>query len=213
MKKYLKIILAGLVICCFLPLTSRAQSIADCLDQLALDYQKLSGLKNILSQMYTGYEILTKGYNSVKEVSQGNFDLHKVFLDGLLVVSPTVRKYPRVADIIHDQALLLKEYDAAWNSFRQDKHFTPDELGYMLDVYNNLVSRSLKNLSDLAMILTDRQVRMNDAERLAAIDHIYTGSRAQLDFLHSFNDHNYRLTMLRAHAAGDRQTLKILYGN
>lgn len=213
MKKHLKILIVALLICSALPLTSRAQSIADCLEQLALDYQKLSGLKNILSQMYTGYEILTKGYNSVKEVSQGNFDLHKAFLDGLLVVSPTVRKYPRVADIINDQALLLKEYDAAWNSFRQDKHFTPDELGYMLDVYNNLVSGSLKNLSDLAMIITDSRMRMSDAERLAAIDRIFSSSRGQLDFLHSFNDHNYRLALQRADAAGDRETLKTLYGN
>jgi hypothetical protein len=213
MSKSLKILIMSLFLGCLLPLSSRAQSIAQCLEQLALDYQKLSGLKQILSQMYTGYGILTKGYNSVKDVSQGNFTLHQAFLDGLLLVSPTVRKYPRISDIINDQASLLKEYGVAWSSFRQDKHFTPDELGYMLDVYNNLVSRSLKNLSDLAMIITGGQMRMSDAERLAAIDRIYGASRGQLDFLRSFNDHNYRLALQRADAADDRAALKTLYGN
>src|SRR5437879_1265686 len=85
------------------PWAGKAQSIAQDLEQLSLDYRKLAGLKSILKQMYTGYAMLNKGYKAVKEVSQGNFSLHEAFLDGLLIVSPAVRKYPRVADIINDQ--------------------------------------------------------------------------------------------------------------
>ena len=189
-----------------------AQSITQLLQQLSLDYQKLAGLKSILSQMYTGYEVLSKGYNSVKEVSQGNFNLHEAFLDGLLLVSPTVRKYPRVADIINDQSALLSEYHSAWSAFRQDKHFNPDELGYMTTVYNNLISESLKNLDDLSKVMTDSKLRMSDAERLAAIDRIYSGGHGQLAFLRSFNDRNYRVTVRRANEAGDQQTIKSIYG-
>jgi hypothetical protein len=109
--------------------------------------------------------------------------------------------------------LLLSGYDAAWKSFRSDKHFSPDEMAYMLDVYNNLVNQSLKNTSDLAMILGDHTVRMSDAERLAAIDRIFSASRSELDFLRSFNDHNYRLAYHRSLDAADRATLKTLYGN
>jgi hypothetical protein len=194
------------------PSTSKAQSIAQLTEQLALDYQKLAGLKSILSQMYTGYEVLSKGYHAVKDVSQGNFSLHEAFLDGLLVVSPTVRKYPRVADIINDQAALISEYHSAYSSFKQDQHFDPDEIGYMLRVYNNLVSASLKNLDDLSMVISDSKMRMSDAERLAAIDRIYTGGHGQLAFLRSFNDQNYRVAVQRAREANDQQTIKSLYG-
>jgi hypothetical protein len=212
MRKLLKIVGIILAVVLMFPGQSNAQSIADDLEQLSLDYKKLAGLKSILKQMYTGYEVLTKGYKAVKEVSQGNFSLHEAFLDGLLIVSPTVRKYPRVADIINDQASLLSEYHYAWSSFRQDKHFNPDEISYMLTVYNNLVSTSLKNLDDLAMVITDTRLRMSDAERLAAIDRIYTGSHGQLAFLRNFNDRNYRVAVQRAADAGDQQTIKSLYG-
>lgn len=195
-----------------LPVNSRAQSIADCIQQLTLDYQKLAGLKSILQQMYQGYEVLSKGYNSVKDVSQGNFSLHEAFLDGLMVVSPTVRKYPRAADIISDQASLVREYKSASSAFGQDKHFNPDEVGYMMDVYNHLISTSLKNLDDLATVMTDNQVRMSDAERLAAIDRIYTDSHSQLSFLRRFNDQVYRTVLQRSRETNDRQTLKNLYG-
>jgi len=212
MKKVVKSAVVILALSVLVPVSSRAQSIADCIEQLTLDYQKLAGLKSILQQMYQGYEVLSKGYNSVKEVSQGNFSLHEAFLDGLLVVSPTVRKYPRAADIISDQASLVSEYKSASSTFRQDRHFNPDEIGYMMDVYNHLISASLKNLDDLAMVMTDNKMRMSDAERLAAIDRIYTESHSQLSFLRRFDDEAYRTALQRSKESNDRQTLKNLYG-
>src|ERR1700730_18790216 len=71
--------------------------------QLLLNWEKLTQLKSVLKNMYEGYRIVSKGYNTIKDISQGNFTLHQVFLDGLLEVSPAVRKYKRVFDIINYQ--------------------------------------------------------------------------------------------------------------
>src|ERR1700744_3416027 len=141
MKKTIKITIV-LFMLSVIPVLSRAQSIAQDLQQLALDYQKLSGLRKILTQMYTGYEVLSKGYNAVKDVSQGDFTLHEAFLDGLMIASPTVRQYPKVQAIIDGQMELMSEYGTAWNSFKQDKHFNPDEVGYIMDGYKNLITQS-----------------------------------------------------------------------
>lgn len=195
-----------------LPEIAAAQSIAQDLEQLSLDYQKLEGLKSILSQMYKGYQIVSTGYNSVKGVAQGNYSLHQAFLDGLMVVSPTVRKYPRVADIINDQAMLVSEYKSAYGSFRQDKHFNPDELNYMAEVYNNLVSQSLQNLDELTMVMADNKLRMSDNERLQAIDRMYATGHEQLVFLRQFNEHTQDLAVVRAKEVNDKQTLQKLYG-
>lgn len=190
----------------------QAQSIADDLEQLSLDYQKLAGLKSMLSQMYKGYEIVNNGYNSVKGVAQGNFSLHQAFLDGLWIVSPTVRKYPRCADIISDQAALISEYKSAYSTFKQDKHFNPDEISYMMDVYNNLVSRSLQNLDEFSMVMTDSKLRMSDEERLQSIDRMYATGHEQLVFLRQFNEHTQTLAIARAREVNDKQTLQKLYG-
>lgn len=212
MKKMLVIVLTWLMALNCLPGKAKAQSIADDLEQLALDYQKLAGLKSILSQMYKGYEIVSTGYNSVKGVAQGNYSLHQAFLDGLMVVSPTVRKYPHVVDIINDQATLVSEYKSAYGSFRQDKHFSPDEIGYMMDVYNNLVSRSVQNIDELSMVMTDNKLRMSDAERLQAIDRIYAAGQEQLTFLRQFNAQTENIAIARARENNDKQTLQVLYG-
>ncbi|MDB4921845.1 TerB family tellurite resistance protein [Mucilaginibacter sp.] len=212
MKSVFKMGFVLLVTVCFSSEISRAQSVAQCLEQLSLDYRKLAGLKSILQQMYKGYEVLNKSYNAVKAVSQGNFSLHEAFLDGLMLVSPAVRKYPRIADIINDQAALVGEYKAACTTFRRDPHFDPDETGYMMAVYDHLVSASLKNLDDLTMVVTDSQLRMSDAERLTAIDRIYTDSHSQLSFLRRFNDQAYKTALQRSRDVNDRRTLKKLYG-
>jgi hypothetical protein len=62
------------------------------------------------------------------------------------------------------------------------------------------------------MVITDNELRMSDAERLKAIDGIYTDITGQLALLRTFNNSNSVQYMQRAKEAGDIQTLKSIYG-
>jgi hypothetical protein len=211
MKKaiiYMIVSLAGIAA----PSAGWAQSVADCIKQLTLDYEKLASLKSNLQQMYHGFDVLSQGYGMVKDVSKGNFSLHETFLNGLLVVSPAVRKYPRAADIITNQATLLKEYKAASRTFLQETHFSPQVSAYITEVYDQLSQASLKNLDDLALVMTDSKLRMSDAERLAAIDQLYGESQSQLSFLRRFNDQATKFKMQKSFNTNERNALKNLYG-
>lgn len=155
--------------------------------QLMLNVEKLSQLKNILSDMKKGYSMVADGYKKVKDVASGNFSLHQVFLDGLLVVSPEVKKYRRVAGIISAQQQLLKEYKAALKALRAAQVFSSGELEYIQRVYGSLFGRSLQNLEDLAMVITSSTLRMDDQQRLQAIDRIFMDTTGKLEFLREFN--------------------------
>jgi hypothetical protein len=194
----------------FIPTKADAQVYE--LERLVLDIEKLAQLKDILSDLYQGYEILSTGYNTIKNISEGNFNLHKAFLDGLLAVSPAVQKYERIVDIIDDQGRIVSEYKAAYNVFRQDKHFTPDEILYMTTVYNNLISSSEKNLTNLLNVMTANTLRMSDAERLGAIDGIYSDTHDQLVFLRQFNAKTGALALQRAKDENDLGSVRALYG-
>src|SRR6478609_77825 len=97
-------------------------------EQLLLNWEKLQELEKILDNMYVGYKILDKGYTTVKNIAEGNYSIHQLFLDGLMAVNPTVRNYRRIPFIIDYQKLLLKEYKNAYNRFKDDPHFTPQEI-------------------------------------------------------------------------------------
>src|SRR5690606_13782078 len=68
------------------PAAAQTEEIA----QLLLNVEKLAQFKQILTDMKKGYDILNGGYRTVKQLTEGNFSLHRVFLDGLMEVSPAV---------------------------------------------------------------------------------------------------------------------------
>lgn len=180
--------------------------------QLLLNVEKLAQLKKILSNMKKGYEIVSTGYNTIKDISQGNFNLHDAFLNALLLVSPTVRKYKRVADIISCQSQIVKEYRSAFNRFKSTNLFNSSEITYMEDVYKNLFNKSLQNLDELGMVLTAGKLRMSDDERIAAIDRIYKVISDKLVFLRSFNNEGSVLAVQRGREMVDTKLSEKLNG-
>lgn len=180
---------------CSLAFHGKAQS--DEAQQLLLNWEKLAQFKKILQNMYDGYKILHKGYTAVKDISEGNFNLHETFLDGLLQVNPAVKKYKRIADIINYQLRIAKEYKIAFHQFKQDKQFTVEEIDYLSKVYKNLFEQSLKSLDELAMVITAGKLRMSDDERLQAIDKIYSSVEDQYSFLKDFNGNTAMLSLQR----------------
>lgn len=208
MKKLFWIVL---IVLCFLSAPGPSQAQSNEATQLILNWQKLRQLRKILDNMYKGYRILTKGYNTIKDISEGNFKLHRVFLDGLLEVNPTIRDYHRVVEIIRYQQLLIQEYKAAWNYFKNDASFTPEEIGYIEKVYGELFKRSLKNLDELIMVTTASKLRMSDDERLQAIDRIFLDMEDKLAFLRYFNNSTRLLSIQRAKATHEVNTLQKLH--
>lgn len=196
----------------FLVLSFKPKAQSAELQQLLLDIEKLSQFKSILKDMYKGYEVLSNGYQTISNISQGNFNLHQVFLDGLLLVSPAVSNYKRIPDIINSQVAIVKEYKAAFALYKQDKHFLPDEIIYLGQVYGNLFKQSLSNLNELITVITANQARMSDAERISAIDRIDGEMEDKLSFLRYFNNHTTMLAVQRAKEQNDAGTLQNIYG-
>ncbi len=180
--------------------------------QLLLDIEKLAQLKKILNNMYEGYKIVSKGYNTIKDISKGNFNIHKAFLDGLMQVSPGVRKYKKIADIISYQSQLVKEYKSAFKRFKTSNLFNASEMKYMGVVYDNLFNKSLQNLDELVMVITAGKLRMGDDERMNAIDRIFNDVTEKLNFLRTFNKENNVLAIQRAGEALDTKVSKKLNG-
>jgi hypothetical protein len=208
MKKVLVIVM---VIGCMLQLQLASAQSAE-VQQLVLNVEKLAQLKQILSDMKKGYQVLNNGYGTIRNVTEGNFKIHDVFLKGLLSVNPELRKYRKVADIIQYQARILSEYKSAFNHFKEGGRFTPDEMIYLSKVYGNLFDRSLENLDELAMILTASELRMSDDERLKAIDRLYVDMQGKLSFLRSFNRKTASLDRGRQKQQQENAAIKKLYG-
>ena len=189
---------------------TKAQS--DEVQQLLLNVEKLAQFKKILKNMKDGYQIIFKGYTAVKNISEGNFNLHKTFLDGLMQISPAVKKYKRISDIINYQIRIAKEYKDAIKQIRLDKQFSIDEMDYVTKIYKSLFNESLKRLEELSLIITSGKLRMSDDERLQAIDRIYASVEDQYCFLKDFSNSTLVLSMQRKADRAEIEMSKKIYG-
>ncbi|MGC4102310.1 TerB family tellurite resistance protein [Ferruginibacter sp.] len=202
-----KLLIIMVLFCSFCKANAQAQE----LEQLALNIEKLAQFKQILTNLKKAYEILYGGYTTIKNISEGNFNLHQTFLDGLLKVSPAVQKYKKVADIISLQLQIVKEYKAAFSRFKNNTLFRPEEIEYLSKVYSNLFSKSLQHLDDLATVITDNKLRMSDDERLQRIDQIFTGMQDKLVFLRQFNSNTAVLGIQRSKEKNDVDVMQKLH--
>jgi hypothetical protein len=210
MKMAQKIFWLAGICCCCCGFSANAQSFE--VQQLVLDVLKLTQEKQLLSDLYDGYKVLSSGYGAIRDVSKGSFDLHKAFLDGLLKVSPTVRNYKQVATIISTQEKILGSYQATWARIRADPHLTPNEILLAGQVYSTLLDQSMKNLGTLATILTDGILRAGDGERLRRIDAVDREMQGHLSFLQSFGNQAALLSLGRAADGNDYEQVRRWYG-
>ncbi len=191
-----------------IPVKSKAQS--EEAQQLILNVEKLAQLKSILKNMYEGYKVVSKGYTTIKNISEGNYSLHQAFFDRLLEVSPAVRNYKRVANIISYQRKIMQEHKLALSYFKGTGSFTLEEINYLEKVYGNLFQQSLKSLDELLMVITASRLRMSDDERLAAINRIFAGMQDKLTFLRSFNNSTKLLAVQRIKEQAEVEVTKKL---
>lgn len=189
-----------------LPIRVSAQSTE--IQQLLLNAEKLNQFKNILNEMKKGYTIVSNGYGAIKNIAEGNFSLHEVFMDGLMLVSPEVRKYGRIADIITYQNRIISEYKSAFAHYRSVGLFNTGEMEYISRVYGKLSAQSLDNLDDLLTVITSSKLRMSDEERLQAIDRIYADMQDKLLFVRNFNEKATVLLLQRQRESKGINTVK-----
>lgn len=180
------------------------------IQQLILNIEKLSQFKKILSDMKKGYELLSGGYKTVKEMSEGNFSLHKTFLDALMQVSPAVKNYKRIGDIITFQLQLVKESRNGLKRFSASDGFSAQEIRYFEKVYSKLLGQSLRNLDELTIVISADNLRMSDDERLEAVDNIYLEMQDKLLFLRHFNASSNVLALQRTKEKNDASASKAL---
>ncbi|WP_392470266.1 TerB family tellurite resistance protein [Sphingobacterium cellulitidis] len=153
------------------------------ISQLILNVEKLTQMKKILSQMKQTYSVLNKGYGMIRDLSKGNFDLHRIFLQGLFEASPSVRRYHKVKLVIDLQLQVVSLTKRFIQRFRNSGLFSLEELQYLSLVQEKALEESLMILQELIVLVVDGKLKMNDGERLLAIDVLYSKMERSVEYL------------------------------
>ena len=197
MKKIFGMIMAFL----FVSILANAQAGAELLQQKQTQkkylLQQIAALQVYIGYAKKGYNIASKGINTVRNIKKGDFNLHRDFFSSLKNVNPKISSYVKVADIISFQLRIIKQTKQTLQGIRETKQFTLEELDYCKQVFDNLLDECMKTVDELLLIITSGKLEMKDDERLKRIDNIYKDMQDKYSFCSSFSDEMGLLSMQR----------------
>lgn len=160
-------------------------------------------MENVLSQ--------TK-LTEISDWVQKQKDLYGDYFNELWQVKDAIGYYHRIKDIMAKQVRIVSEYQSAFNLFKEDDHFSPDEIDYMEKVYSGIITESLKNLDQLFLVINSFTTQMADEKRLGIINAAGDAMDENYNDLKAFNNQNMMLSLQRSKNLNDVNTVKQLYG-
>ncbi len=197
----MKRILVIATVCLFASLSSSAQTTDEWLNQNSTQkkylLQQIAALKVYLGYAKKGYNIVTGGINTIRNIKDGDLNLHRDFFNRLQNVNPAIRRYTKVADIIAYQVKIIKQTKLVLQQIRETKQFTEGELDYCKQVFDTLLNECIKTVEELILVTTSGELEMKDAERLKRIDWLYADVQDKYSFACSFSEDMGLLAMQR----------------
>lgn len=150
--------------------------------------------------------------DEISDWTEKHKEQYAKYFDELRTVKEIIFAYHKVKEIIKKQEQIVNEYKKAITLFRQDKHFTTDEIAYMEKVYSGIMDQSLKNLDQLFIVVNALSTQMTDEKRMEIINNASVHIDQNLDDLRQFNVENIKISLQRAKDQNDVDVVKQLYG-
>ncbi|MBB6127438.1 conjugal transfer protein TraI [Mucilaginibacter lappiensis] len=139
-------------------------------------------------------------------------NLYRSYYQELAEVKRVITDYAEVKTIISRQKQILGEYQNAYALVRRDKHFSPEEIVYMKNIYDGILQESVRNLNEVLLVVSDLSTQMDDAERMQQVRRASMAMQTNLNHLHQFNQQNATISLVRATDDQDRLSVRQLYG-
>ncbi len=168
-------------------------------------------------KVYTGY--LTKTYHIAKQglglintIKAGEFGLHAIFFSRLKYVSPGIRHYTRITDILAMHYYIVSTSRNAVKQVRSSGYMQNHEQQYVSDVWNSLLEGCSENLNSLSILLTDGGLELKDDERFRRVDELYSNVLERYLFAQRFTADICRVIVERKKLSLSTMQIKSWYG-
>ena len=147
--------------------------------------QQIAALKVYGQYLQKGYSVVGEGLTVVGELKSGEFGLHSDYFSSLVLVKPRLAGQAEVTRIGSLQYSILKATQTL-QGYTGVTLLSGEERAYILRVSQGLQAESLKQLSLLCDLLTDKALVMGDAQRAVRITGIYDEMQESLRFIKRF---------------------------
>ena len=144
--------------------------------------QQIAALQVYISYAKKGYNIVSGGLNTIRDIKKGDLNIHNTFFNSLKAINPKIARYQKVADIISYQIRIIKQAKQTMAYIRETKQFSTEEIEYNRKVFDFLLQDCLEGINELLAIITSGELEMKNNERLTRIDKLYTDMQDKYTF-------------------------------
>lgn len=174
--------------------------------------QQIAALQVYISYAKKGYNIVSGGINTIRDIKKGELNLHNTFFNSLKNINPKISRYAKVADIISYQIRIIKLARQTLQSSREANQFTVDEIEYFKKVLDALLDDCVQSITELLDIITPDKLQMTDDERLGKIDKLYLDMQDKFTFCNLMSEDISLLALQRLTEQIEINRSKLLNG-
>lgn len=200
------------LLCLFLLLGMTCQSFAQGIfnqkgEMIKKNIRQIALLATYSGYVRKGYRIMEKGWNTVHDWKNGEFNLHVTYIHSLKKVNPKV-KGQRV-DAIRE---LAEKILAGCTSLRPDaiqsKMLTGEEISYLKSMLDGFIRETSENMEELNLVITDGKLAMTDDERMNQVDRLFDRMVKALQEFKTLDSHTRRIIAGRKEIKRHNKELK-----
>ena len=144
--------------------------------------QQIAALQVYINYAKKGYNIVSGGINTIRDIKKGDLNLHNTFFSSLKTINPKISRYAKVADIISYQVRIIKLARQTLQSIKEANQFSVEEIEYCKKVLDALLDDCIQSVTELIEIITPDKLQMTDDERLVRIDKLYGDMQDKFTF-------------------------------
>lgn len=144
--------------------------------------QQIAALQVYIGYARKGYDIVGNRIHAVKDINNGEFNLHRNFFAALGSVNPSIKGSAVVMEVLNG-GLALISILKSWDS----SGLNPGDRAFVSLVKANLLAECAVELEDFLLIITSGKLEMKDHERLARLELLRASMEDKRGFALSFS--------------------------
>ncbi|OJV52278.1 MAG: hypothetical protein BGO31_05460 [Bacteroidetes bacterium 43-16] len=135
--------------------------------------QQIAALRTYSGYLKKGYDVVKDGSGLIKELTGGEFNLHKDYFESLKNVNPALLKNKKVETMLSLQQWMGKSRRRSRENATTANYFSTGEIQSLRKVLEGLEQDCDDRLEELLLVISDGKLEMSDEQRIKRIDNLY----------------------------------------
>lgn len=173
--------------------------------------QQIAELQVYIGYLKKGYDIVQTGIHTVRDIRNGEFNLHSLYYSSLKTVNPKIRNSAQTAGVIVNLQYVTKSVASLKKAVQEVNTLPEPHRQFIQQCCNKLTDDIDKTSMLLTDIITSGTLQMSDDERLNRINAVYKKSIDQSVFVQQLLSQTTALLQSLTQDRSDQELIKIFH--